>query len=105
MAESTSAGPTKAQAEPKTKEEALAACVEQHAALIDCFKTCNFVSSFTGCCNEEHKVFWECYTAERGTNQTRITSWLNDYFGDKPKQPPAQEQQQQQQQQQQDRRL
>jgi hypothetical protein len=41
----------------------------------------------------------------QGTNQTRITSWLNDYFGDKPKQPPAQEQQQQQQQQQQDRRL
>lgn len=84
--------------QPKTKEEALQACVDPHgarclrpvpaklapvplppatnpdrlrlapptaAALVACFKTCTFVSSFTGCCTEEHKVFWECYTRER----------------------------------------
>ena len=34
-------------------------------ALVTCFKTCSFASSFKGCCTQEHKVFWECYTRER----------------------------------------
>jgi hypothetical protein len=34
-------------------------------ALVTCFKTCSFGSSFTGCCTQEHKAFWECYTQER----------------------------------------
>ena len=33
--------------------------------LVACFKTCTFFSSFTGCCTQEHKIFWECYTANR----------------------------------------
>ena len=90
-------------------------------ALVTCFKTCSFGSSFTGCCTQEHKAFWECYTQERvrratwhrchrrltsgvsgggrlshacippliqtsavcmqGTNETRISSWLDGIFG------------------------
>ena len=34
-------------------------------ALISCFKTCGIGSAFTGCCTEEHKVFWACYTEQR----------------------------------------
>lgn len=93
--------------QPKTKEQALEACSQQHretigsriqptpgfaaqwagaataaccrhshippiclplgpaVALVACFKTCSFGSAFTGCCSEEHKQFWDCYTRER----------------------------------------
>lgn len=34
-------------------------------ALVACFKTCSVCSAFTGCCTEEHKTFWVCYTQER----------------------------------------
>lgn len=66
--------------QPKTKDQALEACSEQHLSLVACFKTCSFGSAFTGCCTEEHKQFWDCYTRERGTNQTRLNSWLDDFF-------------------------
>eukprot|EP00887_Chlorella_sp_A99_P004572 scaffold4.g4572.t1 len=65
----------------KSKEEALDACAEQHLALVTCFKSCNLVSAFTGCCTAEHKAFWDCFTRERGTNETKITSYLNSVFG------------------------
>ncbi|PSC76524.1 2-Cys peroxiredoxin chloroplastic [Micractinium conductrix] len=64
----------------KSKEEALAACGELHNALVACYKTCGLGTTFTGCCTDEHKAFWECYTRERGTNQTRINSWLDNIF-------------------------
>ncbi|KAL4425891.1 hypothetical protein ABPG75_009907 [Micractinium tetrahymenae] len=93
--------------QPKTKAEALDACAEQHHALVTCFKTCSFGSAFTGCCTEEHKQFWDCYTRERGSNQTRLNSWLDNVFnsavssvtGSKPEEQQPQQQPQQQQQQ------
>jgi len=76
----------------KSKEDSLAACVEEHRKqivnrnfvkregllrysynltshiagnLLACFKSCSFFSSFTGCCTQEHKTFWDCYTTQR----------------------------------------
>ncbi|KAL4523382.1 hypothetical protein Ndes2526B_g08176 [Nannochloris sp. 'desiccata'] len=60
----------------KSKEDSLAACVETHRTLVACFKSCSFLSSFTGCCIQEHKTFWDCYTTQRGTNETKLNSWL-----------------------------
>ncbi len=47
-------------------------------ALVACFKTCSFLSAFTGCCTAEHAAFWACYTAHRGRNDTVISSWVDD---------------------------
>lgn len=65
------------EAPAKTKEQALEACVVQHKALVDCFRTCNFMGI---CCKEEHHAFWDCYARERGTGETKVTSTINKWF-------------------------
>lgn len=40
-------------------------CCTTADALLQCYKTCSYVHSFTGCCTEEYKAFWDCYTDRR----------------------------------------
>lgn len=65
----------------KTKEEALELCVEQHVALVKCFKTCGVSTILTGCCYQENKAFWDCYAEERGSNASVIQVWLDNKLG------------------------
>mmetsp|Transcript_19228 Transcript_19228/g.58040 ORF Transcript_19228/g.58040 Transcript_19228/m.58040 type:complete len:85 (+) Transcript_19228:138-392(+) len=57
----------------KTKEEALDACIEEHRALLSCFKSCSFMG---WCCREEHHEFWDCYNTHRGEEVNVFSSFL-----------------------------
>lgn len=34
-------------------------------SLIECFKSCSYLSTFKGCCKDESEAFWDCYTRTR----------------------------------------
>lgn len=63
--------------EAKTKEEALAACAEQHLALVRCYRDNKSIFGFP--CQEQHNAFWDCYKAERGTGATTISATVGDW--------------------------
>eukprot|EP00243_Klebsormidium_subtile_P013877 TRINITY_DN947_c0_g2_i1.p1 TRINITY_DN947_c0_g2~~TRINITY_DN947_c0_g2_i1.p1 ORF type:complete len:121 (-),score=31.29 TRINITY_DN947_c0_g2_i1:92-454(-) len=55
------------------KQEALAACVEEHEALLKCFKSAGFFAN----CTPLQKAFWDCYVANRGVRSNKVQRWVH----------------------------
>ncbi|GAQ82627.1 hypothetical protein KFL_001180060 [Klebsormidium nitens] len=54
------------------KQEALAACVEEHEALLKCFKSGGFFTN----CTPFQKAFWDCYVSNRGVRSNKVQRWV-----------------------------
>ncbi|CAI5494830.1 unnamed protein product [Closterium sp. Naga37s-1] len=61
------------------KESAMAACADEHLALLACMRNQSSLALIWGQseeCRAKHAAFWECYGRHRGVRGNRIAAWL-----------------------------
>ncbi|CAI7783940.1 unnamed protein product [Closterium sp. NIES-54] len=65
--------------DPTKKESAMAACADEHLALLACMRNQSSLALIWGQseeCRAKHAAFWECYGRHRGVRGNRIAAWL-----------------------------